>query len=461
MPAHLHFPSQAPAIRAVGGGNPAAKLTLSDYTADDWDSVFGGGAYDATEQRAGRRGRSLSPRQAWTRQGWFRKCADVRGKGVSTLPWSIYADGVEAGDYEAALYADTMPDAPAEVAVLEGIETCLYLIEVSLALTGQAYHLKLMTAPGERVQGSRLGRFSGLQWVNPILMEPKLTARGIESYVRTVNGAPIRVDAETVLPVFQPDPFVEVGPGSSDAEAVGMNAAVLDSMAAFLSRYMDGGLIRQTILSVENATQPQAEEVGAWWRRFIRRGDAADAKVVPTNVTPHVIGDGLKDLTDATLTEEQREAISFGMGIPASLLTGGANYAEAEVQERGFYTRTVIPQAKLIERAINKHLLADYGLSLRFEPERMEIFQRFELEKAAQVVAVVGGPVLLPDEGRHLLGRPPLADVADGGAPASAPGGTAPGEGGAEDNAMDAQRAIRALASLDESEFAVFASLIG
>src|SRR5690606_19976468 len=129
---------------------------------------------------------------------------------------------------------------------------------------------------------------------------------------------------------------------------------------------------------------------------------------------PHVIGEGVKELSNADLTLEQRQAIASAFGVPWVLvMDDAANYATAVVHERGFLLRTVIPQAQVIEDALNA-FLGLYGLALRFEPERAETMQQYELEKAAQVVAVCGGPVLTRNEGRQMLGREPLDEFEAG-----------------------------------------------
>jgi hypothetical protein len=49
-------------------------------------------------------------------------------------------------------------------------------------------------------------------------------------------------------------------------------------------------------------------------------------------------------------------------------------------------------------------------LRFEFQPQKLEVFQASELQKAQAVAEVVGKPVLLVDEGRELLGYEPLPE---------------------------------------------------
>jgi hypothetical protein len=54
------------------------------------------------------------------------------------------------------------------------------------------------------------------------------------------------------------------------------------------------------------------------------------------------------------------------------------NYATAKARERQFYTITVVPDARLIQYAMNEQVLHLNGYHLEFEPERLEVFQENE-----------------------------------------------------------------------------------
>lgn len=389
----------------VGGGRPAAKLSLDDPTG--WRELFG-----QSEDGAAARMRN-SPHTAFTRQGWFRKCADARAKAVSTLPWAIYDAGAD-NDAD-PLWKNDDVATPDDLAVLSGLGDALYLAEAALALCGQFYFGRRMLDAGQRIQGSRLGRFAGLAYWSPLAVTPRfdLSLGHLTHFDRTAVSQSIAVDPDAVIWAWQPDPFVEIGPGSSDGMAAAHSAAVLDAMARFLGDHLDGGLIKMTVLATKDGSSLSKEQAGharSLWSRFLRGFAFRDeGPPVLNGVEPHTIGEGLKELANEVLTKEQREAIATGFGIPWSvLMASAANYATAEVEERGFYLRTVIPQSALIARALNEHLFEEYGLTFRFEPERHEVMQQYELTKAEQIQKVCGRPVLLRNEGRELLGFEPV-----------------------------------------------------
>jgi hypothetical protein len=387
------------------GPHGAAKMNLSGgLSRDEWDSIFGAGTADALEGRAG----GLSAPEAWTRQGWFRKCADTRAKAVATLPWALYP--AAAANDAKPLWKDDDVAVPPGLEALDGLTDSFYLSEASLSLCGAFYFGKRMGAPGGR-QG-KLGRFGGLMYWNPLTVKPEIGAEGLSVFKRSVGQQVIPVDPEAVVWGWALDPFVEMGPGASDGRAAAANAATLDAMAR-----LDGGLIKMTVLAIEEGqrTSPeQRSELRRMWARLLRRGADRDGPpVLSHGVKPHTIGEGLKEMGNKDLTDEQRQSIATTFGIPWSILTSeAANFATAQVEERGFYIRTVIPQARLIERAMNRRLLNEYGLMLRFEPERHEVMQQYEVTKA-EAIALLIDKVYTREEARVLMGLDPKPSVGE------------------------------------------------
>jgi hypothetical protein len=75
----------------------------------------------------------------------------------------------------------------------------------------------------------------------------------------------------------------------------------------------------------------------------------------------------------------------------------------------------VVPQSLLIEEALNEQLMEPEGLRWQFQPERLEVFQAAEMQKAAAVAKLVGAPIMTVNEGRAWMGLPPLEDAEDAG----------------------------------------------
>jgi len=99
------------------------------------------------------------------------------------------------------------------------------------------------------------------------------------------------------------------------------------------------------------------------------------------------------------------------------VLSNAATYATAKVDTLSFYENTIVPQCRLICDAINEQLLEKAGLHIEPRPDKLETYQRDELEKAQGIMTLVGSPVLTVDEARDMMGYAPMQyapnDVAD------------------------------------------------
>jgi len=329
-------------------------------------------------------------------QGWFHRCVDLRAKTIQNMPWSITTTGSDK-----PIWSSDDAQVPDELAFVEQLPRFLYMWEAALVTVGKAYTLKESD-----------GQDDGLHYFNPIKIEPvKTKERGIVAYKRQVNGEQEIYSAEDMIALFHPDPFVENGPASQQAGL--QNARVLRALDGFLVSFLDKGLIKATILSVEGGEHAQPEQLEklkkSWKKTLAGWFNGGDQHIFNSKIKPIPIGEGLNDLSDAKLTKDQREAVCAALGIPLSLMMGSAaNFATAEQDHVNYYSFTAIPEAKFLMRELNKQLFSPAGYELTFHPERLEIIQRYELDKAAKVVQVVGAPVLTQDEGRELLGYQPL-----------------------------------------------------
>jgi hypothetical protein len=374
-------------------------LTLNDlYSRKSMMDVSAGtAAGDWARAIAGNLDGQLTAEGAWNRQGWYRRCIDVRAKGVAEMPFTITGRG---GTWDAEM--DRTP--PAGMEAFKNLRGLLYRFEGALITAGAAMALK------ER-EG---GRFRGLRYWRPGTVEIKYDGGvsepypGIGRFKRTVRPEGEWFDPEDVLAVFQPDWNTEAGPGASDGQAARIHADVLDSLDRFLDGHIDRDLIKATVLTTErNPTPEQKAELQGFWRRTFgtfggrRRRDTAPP-VISDKFTPYTIGDGLKDLDNEPLTRAQREGLATSFGVPHSVvMSNAASYATANVDLLVFYLFTAIPQALLIADALNEHVLGPEGLEMEMQPYRLEVMQAYELQKAAQVKDLAD--ILTVDERRELM----------------------------------------------------------
>lgn len=329
-------------------------------------------------------------------QGFLRRCVDVRASALSDIPWSLYQEG---GD-EPVWTDDT--EVPDDLAAIADLRHVLHEMEASLTLMGQAYRLKEI----------RQGEEMGLRLLPAQQMERKTKrySRGPVEYERRVNGQVEKFQPEDVVEVHYPDAFTDQPP-PGPGRAAKLDADVLHGLSTFLESYMDRGLIKATILTVEGgAPEQERNRLEKWWNRwFSGASNGGRQKVINSAVEPKTVGEGLGEVSDTDIVQQARQAISTALGVPHSIvMSDAANFATANADRLNFYQQTVIPDARLIESALNDQYFRERGLRFEFHPDRVEALQAYELEKAEAVSKVVGGPVLTRDEGRELLGYEPL-----------------------------------------------------
>jgi HK97 family phage portal protein len=338
----------------------------------------------------------------WREQSVFHQCVSLRASAIQGMPWSIYSTGEEP------IWTSDNGAVPRNLQWASDLPRLLYLWEASLCSVGAAYSLI------ERRRG-----VSGLHYYNPANITPMAdAARGIYAYRRQVQQRTETIPAQDMFAMFTPDPFKEIGPGSSEGDAAARNARILRAVEGFLQNHMDTGLIKRTILTIDSEGKPQPEELSRlekFWNEFIGGWKRAPAKVMSKNVKPHVIGEGLADMKTGEINEEQRKGIAAGFGIPYSLVSSSAaNFATKASDQVDFYTLTVTPRARMIQREMNRQLFSQFGMEFVFEPWKIEVMQQTELQKAQAITSVVGRPVLTVNEGRALLGYDPLEEMEDG-----------------------------------------------
>jgi len=140
----------------------------------------------------------------------------------------------------------------------------------------------------------------------------------------------------------------------------------------------------------------ERDRLKTWWRDLVSgiRNVFATEIVNADSVTPVVIGEGLSELSNATLTGEKRQDIATALGVPQSVIfsesaggLGGAGVVTMD--ERHFYDKTVLPETELIAEAWNSQLLAPLGLRIEFRPETLDVYQEDENQRAAAFATYV------------------------------------------------------------------------
>ncbi len=146
--------------------------------------------------------------------------------------------------------------------------------------------------------------------------------------------------------------------------------------------------------------EAERAKLADWWRNVVSGvKNAFGAQVVNADaITPVVVGEGLKELENVTISEEKREDVAVALGIPMSILfANAANYATSQQDELNFLTKTVIPDCEFIASVLNEQLFDALGLYMEFLPETLDAMQEDEAARAAAVKTYTdaGMPLLM------------------------------------------------------------------
>jgi hypothetical protein len=127
------------------------------------------------------------------------------------------------------------------------------------------------------------------------------------------------------------------------------------------------------------------QKLESWWKRFFSGNtNSWQTAAVRAGVTAVPVGEWLESLSTAELTEARRQDSATAMGCPTSLvMANAANFATAQQDERNFYNLTIIPDAMLLQRQLNRQLFAPLGLRFKFKPQEHPAFQADENERSA------------------------------------------------------------------------------
>lgn len=331
------------------------------------------------------------------------QCVNIRARTLMNLPGDVYRIGAD----------DPLPQRERRAirGILDGIRTRMYQHEASLCVYGASYEL---------LSSNAFGRNPTLQWLVPSSITPVVDyATGAITYFNRASSvkteAPVQlVPGEDILYYWLPSIETEVGHGTPPVKVAATAARVLYDAEAFAASYFQRGGMRMTLLTVDgNPPREELDRLQAWWRRLVsgvRR--AWESIAVSSAVKPVVIGDSVSEAVSPELNAQFEEDILIAMGVPRSMLySDAANYATAQQDVRTFYNSTVLPQANLIASTLNAQLLNDLNLEWRWHPERLEVFQQAEFEKAQSLAALVPIGVVTRNEARQALGLEPLPEL--------------------------------------------------
>jgi phage portal protein BeeE len=367
------------------------------------------------------------------------------GRGVALLCNAVAGTAWQAVRWDDALgVAVRRPDQPAVLALPDPTSTpwhYRWAATADLILYGNHFALCGDTDSVTRRPG----------WLVPvhadrvaILTTPPDPETGAVDYWWTVDGEPVEpydpnnppranVDATGRAVGDWYGTLMHVSAGNRSGEVLGLG--VLAQYAEWLGgavaaehhagAYFAGGALPPAVLQSPTAlTQAQAEDLKASWRAMV---NTREPVVMPQG---YVLTPIVSDALNAQMVESRQwnaADIAMLLGIPSyklGLAGPSMTYQNIESADIEFVRDSVDRYAEPLSQAFSQWLMPA-GTTVAWQyAGRM----RADQKTTAEVInSYVGSGVLLIDEGRAMIGRPPLPDAPEPPAPEAEPDDAEPG----------------------------------
>lgn len=325
---------------------------------------------------------------------WLHRAVNARASAMSSMPYVW----VKGDDEKEPDELDILPDV--------NFPELWDLLEGDLTLYGEAY--VVIEANGYKV-------IKDLRRLHPSTMKAELNQDGsLSHFTRSLKNTQIRMELEEVIYVWLPNRSAEILGGACPAKAALAAAGVLNSIDQFGKWYFERGTIMPMVATIDGI--PSEADVQKF-QNFLQRGlsglkNAFKAVAIRSGVMSiSTLGQPMDKLALSELSESKRQDIATALGVPMSLLLdSAANFATAQQDDLHFYTKTIIPEARRIEAAFNTQLFNRLDMRLKFKPDRLEVFQRQENEKAISLVTLVQNGIITINEARAELNKEELTN---------------------------------------------------
>lgn len=311
-------------------------------------------------------------------------------------------------------------------------------------------------------QGRRLKE---LFYLNPGTITPKLTPRGIVSFLQRPGPGQREQTFDRADVVYfrgAYDPHSDLTGKASLRWAI--NAALGEGATEqWLQAFFKNGAVPAFVLSTDKPmSDPEIEKARAWWEKLFRGvANAFRTGFLGNGLKPYPVGSSIKDMELASVRVELRRTISIVTGVPELLFssTDSADLTPIDLAMKLFYYTTILPRWSWYAEVLNAELLSEYpdlvrsGAYLEFDTSDIEVLQEDATSKTDRVVALVAAGIITREKAAEVLGYKP-EDV-----PPEAPAAAVPAQlqgAAADPNAPPAQTppppppaAQRALAERD------------
>jgi SPP1 gp7 family putative phage head morphogenesis protein len=182
-----------------------------------------------------------------------------------------------------------------------------------------------------------------------------------------------------------PNPLHETLWGPSPVTAAADASNVYINLNAFANQFIERGAIKATLLRVDpSMRKDDKENLKQWWTGMMQGlKNSWQTTVLSNAVEPTIIGEGLADVADVSISKAKAEEVATAMGVPFSVVfSNAANQATAITDQRNFFTYTILPEAEFIAEELNEKVFEPRGLIFAFEDESIKVFQDSEKDRA-------------------------------------------------------------------------------
>lgn len=324
---------------------------------------------------------SITSLSAYHTVAWVRRAVDVRANALSAIPFRVYSKRGK----------DVTENWP----ISQTMPSLLWRIEAGLQIYGAGYLA---------VNKNVVGIDREFAWLLPSSITPKYDSKvGITGFERRVKGAVIPLDTEDLIYIWQPNIEAELGPGIGWVQTVLAEADMAKSVNDFAQQFFERGAVPAMILSVDgNPPRDELDRLESWWRHLlsgVRR--AWETVAMRATVKPVTVGYPTKDLAMPELMQLVRNQIAVASGVPQTMFEDAAQVATRVAEDRqSFYMETIIPEAHLIENALNKQYFDKQGWRCELDYNALDIFQEDEASRADALTkyTLAGFPLLMACE---------------------------------------------------------------
>ena len=321
---------------------------------------------------------------------------DMTAVAIASLPFDILD---EAGEV-----ADTSADWQNKLGGMPNPQSLLYKVASSLC-GGSAYVIPHRTPK----------MVFDLQYAAPHTIQPHIEMDGLKWFDRASDqGSVEKFTPKDLLYFWLPDSDIEIGPALNHPLGnAALDAMLVWAMKSTLKQYGDRGFVPITLLGSEGMPSPaERERSEAFFDRLLKGGFDVLAKIVNLGKLSIIrVGAGMDELKQSYLEirRDAKESIADSFGIPPALFMSDNAFASefVNLRQHWYSASRFVSIYQTIQETFSDQLFAQYGYSMRFALETLDIFQDDEGKKAeslSQFVTAVTTDPAVAQLGMGILG---------------------------------------------------------